>query len=97
MSRLTVKQRIDKLINDIGGIDNIGIEHIKNLTRAEVKELNKRTPEMTDEEMMESIEMFDDGIYDENGKLIGDKRGNADAYECSPEEIERLSKIFGKR
>jgi len=95
MSRLTVKQRIDKLINDIGGIDNITGKHLEKLTHAEVKELNSRTPEMTEEEMLESIEMFDDGIYDENGRLIGDKRGDADAYEYSAEEEERLNRIFG--
>lgn len=50
MARLTVKQRIDKLINDIGCIDNITGKHLGKLTHAEVKELNSRTPEMTEEE-----------------------------------------------
>lgn len=55
---LTVKQRIDKLINDVGGVDNVTNENMYAMTDAESNEFYSRTPirKLTDKEIFDDID-----------------------------------------
>lgn len=59
--RLTVKQRIDKLIADAGGIGRISNENCYAMTKAESMEYFSRNPELAvDEEILESMNKEED-------------------------------------
>lgn len=73
-------EKIDKLLESrtVFDIDN---NTLRSLTAEELRELTSRIPEIPRDIKMARLKEMDTGIYDEHGKLIGDKCWEEDAYE----------------
>lgn len=75
-----VIEKIDKLLEGITVFD-IDNSTLKSLTAEEIRELTSRIPKIPREVKLARWKEMDNGIYDENDKLIGDKCWDEDAYE----------------
>lgn len=80
MENKEVIKKIDKLLEGRTVFD-VDKDTLKSLTAEEIRELTSRIPKIPREVRMARWKEMDTGIYDENGKLIGDKCWEEDAYE----------------